>query len=198
MLLAIASNACVASAQSSTLRLESDAPSTEYKIYAGTRARSPWLQCVAPCALVLPEKKYRVEVDGPRIPRGQTIVTLKYDARVVTHAGNSTVRTIGLVTGIVATAATGVALVGAFVSDCFSLGPGACETQRAADDAKEQTRAFRIVAGVGAVVALVGWIAFWCSDTSVEVKPLRHRRVVAFGLGPTSGGGAEVGALGIF
>jgi hypothetical protein len=185
----------IAHAETFTLRLESDAPRTEYRVSAGEGAPIPWLTCVAPCEIAVTPGRHRIEASGEGFPKGESDEVVVGDTSVKTHVGDSNAKTVGFVVGSVGLAAVGVGLVGAAFSNCFSLDNG-CSTARNAQDEKERS-AFLVVAGVGAVASLLGWVVYAGSDTSITTKSWHRPRIVSLSVAPTNGG-AAFGALGTF
>ena len=176
------------------LRLESDTPHTEYKVFAGKREKIPWFECAAPCTYAVPPGEYRIEASAPEMANGKTVIVVDRDTRVVTRGGSSSAKTTGLVLGIVGATAAGVGLMGAVLASmsCFDCSPAE------EDKARSQANAFLVVAGMGAITSVVGWVMFAENRTHVVAEPTFTPRIVSLGVGPTTGGGATFGALGTF
>jgi len=71
-------------------------------------------------------------------------------------------------------------------------------TQAERDKERSEANAFLVVAGIGALTSVVGWIMFAENRTQVVAQPTYGPRVVSLGVGPTTGGGATFDALGVF
>jgi hypothetical protein len=193
--LALVASPCAAFAQEygAPLRLESDTPHTEYKVYAGKKTSAPWFECAAPCTATVPLGEYRIEASGPEMSRGKTVTTVVGDTRVTTRGGSSDAKTAGLVVGIAGSAVALVGLIGVAVNSCFLGGSLECSDH----DHPEAREAFGVVLAVGAASTIVGWVMFGSNRTKVVAEPTYAPRIVSVGVGP-AGGGVALGALGTF
>lgn len=184
------------------IRMESDTPNTEYRVYAGRRDKVPWFQCTAPCQAEVPRGEYRFEATGPEMADGSIVSTVAAPTRISTEGGSKSAKSSGLVIGITGSAIAAIGLVGLLVESiprCNYDIYGQCnETASASDDRHKGMLAFGVVAGVGALLAAIGWVEFASNRTHMDTQTFAPPPpTTTVGIAPAPNG-AVVGAMGAF
>jgi hypothetical protein len=186
------------------VRFESDTPQTEYRVYAGRHEKVPWFQCTAPCSAEVPPGEYRFETTGPDLADGSVVANVSSPTRVSTQGGSKSAKSGGLVLGIVGSAITAIGLVGLLIEATYrSCGYfdayGRCQDDPSTTDSRHKGEiAFGVVAGVGAVLATIGWIEFASNRTHMDTQTFAPPPpTTTVGVAPTTNG-AVIGAMGAF
>jgi hypothetical protein len=184
------------------VRLESDRPSTEYRVFAGRREKAPWFQCMAPCQAEVPPGEYRFETTGPDMADGSVVAVIAASTRVSAEGGSKSAKSSGLVIGIVGSAITAVGLLGVVIESipkCNYDFYGNCnEDPSHENDRHKGMIAFGIVAGVGALLATVGWVEFASNRTHMSTQTFAPPPpTTTVGIVPAKNG-AVIGAAGFF
>jgi len=154
-------------------------------------------RCVVACTLKLPLGRYLVRAEAVDLPPADTLVRLRHPAlpvRARGSAGSPSARTVGAVLGYGALAVTGLALIVATIeSSPFSENRSDSPHQHALD---RIVRAMEVVAAIGTVTAIVGFVVRASNGTSIQVDEAAHA-TTSFVLVPTSSG-AVVAVGGLF
>jgi hypothetical protein len=184
------------------LRLESDTPGTEYRVFAGRREKVPWFQCMAPCSAEVPRGEYRFEATSSEMSDGSIVAAVAGPTRVTTEGGSRSAKSSGLVLGITGSAVAAIGLVGLLVESIprcrYDVYGGCNEDPSHEDDRRKGMLAFGVVAAVGAVLATVGWVEFASNRTHMATQTIAPPPpTTTVGVAPTHNG-AVIGASGFF
>lgn len=137
--------------------------------------------CVGDCVVRVPRGEYRALFDGDGVSSRSVTVVAAGRTHISVSAGDSDLRYGGLTVALVGTAAGLGGLGTAFLASAGCS--GGCATP-------PDSSSLMILAGVGAVAAVTGWILFAAGGTDVRVEARRSgaETPVAFGIVPTRGG----------